>query len=233
MGAKLGDDFAGQFSDTADKKKSRSGFADNNMKKAAIKQDLDAIANVDQDLAAALEEFGYPAPRIRPPGFETLLATIVSQQISTEAAAAIMRRVHDLLPEPSAPALLQLPAVALRAAGLSGRKVEYVYGLAEAIVVGDFDPQRLTRLSDADAITEIVALRGFGVWSAEIYLMFSLQRRDIFPAADLALQLALQKLKKLESRPTPKVARAAVAHWAPRRSAGSLFLWHFYRGAPA
>lgn len=203
------------------------------MKKADIKNDLDAIARVDGDLALALDEFGYPAPRIRPPGFETLLATVVGQQISTEAARAIMGRVHVVLPEPSAAALLELPDSALRAAGLSGRKVEYVYGLAEAIVAGDFEPHRLAQLSDADAIAEIVKLRGFGVWSAEIYLMFSLQRRDIFPAADLALQLALQKLKKLELRPTPKLARAVVARWAPQRSAGSLFLWHFYRGAPA
>lgn len=203
------------------------------MKKSVIKKDLDAIARVDKELARAIEEFGYPAPRIRPPGFETFLATIVSQQISTEAAAAIMRRVRDLLPELSAEALLQLPDGALRAAGLSGRKVEYVYGLAEAIAGGHFVPQQLAELTDADAIKEIVALRGFGTWSAEIYLMFSLQRRDVFPADDLALQLALQKLKSLESRPTAKLARAAVAHWAPRRSAGSLFLWHFYRGAPA
>ncbi len=203
------------------------------LKTAAIKSGLDAIARVDSDLAAALDELGYPAPRIRPPGFDTFLATIVSQQISTEAARAIMSRVRVLLPEPNADALLQLPEGALRAAGLSGRKVEYAYGLAEAMVAGQFKPQNLGKLSDADAIAEIVALRGFGVWSAEIYLMFSLQRRDIFPAADLALQLALQKLKKLESRPTPKVARDAVAHWAPWRSAGSLFLWHFYRGAPA
>lgn len=205
----------------------------NSLKKATIKRDLNALAKVDQDLASALKEFGYPAPRIRPPGFETLLSTIVSQQISTEAARAIMARVRGLLPEPSAATVLQLPEGALREAGLSGRKVEYVYGLADAIVAGQFDPQRLAVLSDADAVKQIVALRGFGVWSAEIYLMFSLQRRDIFPADDLALQLALQKLKKLDSRPTPKVARAAVAPWAPRRSAGSLFLWHFYRGAPA
>lgn len=202
------------------------------MKKSVIKEDLDAIARDDRELARAIAEFGYPAPRIRPPGFETFLSTIVSQQISTEAARAIMGRVRDLLPQPSAAALLQLPAGALRAAGLSGRKVEYAHGLAEAMVAGHFVPERLAELADAEAIKEIVALRGFGVWSAEIYLMFSLQRRDIFPADDLALQLALQKLKKLDSRPTPKAARAVVAHWAPRRSAGSLFLWHFYRGAP-
>ena len=75
-------------------------------------------------------------------------------------------------------------------------------------------------------------MRGFGDWSAEIYLMFSLQRSDIFPANDLALQVALQKLKGLAERPGDKQARELIEHWAPWRSAGSLFLWHFYRGAP-
>lgn len=203
------------------------------MKKARLKKDLDAIAGVDHDVALALQEFGYPAPRVRPQGFATFVSTIVSQQISTEAGRAIMARVHGLLPELTAAAVMQLPQGSLRAAGLSGRKVEYVTALAEAVVAGCFDPAQLADLDDDHAVRAISGLRGFGVWSAEIYLMFSLQRRDIFPADDLALQVALQKLKTLDSRPTPKSARAMVAHWAPYRSAGSLFLWHFYRGAPA
>jgi DNA-3-methyladenine glycosylase II len=76
-------------------------------------------------------------------------------------------------------------------------------------------------------------LRGLGRWSAEVYLMFSLQRPDVFPAGDLALQRALQKLKGWDNRPNADESRAAVAHWMPWRTVGSLFLWHFYRGAPA
>ena len=87
-------------------------------------------------------------------------------------------------------------------------------------------------LEDQEAIKTITALRGFGVWSAEIYLMFSLQRRDIFPANDLALQVALQRLKGLDNRPKEKQVRELIRHWSPWRSAGSLFLWHYYRGAP-
>ena len=94
------------------------------------------------------------------------------------------------------------------------------------------DVDALAELDDDDAIRSITAIRGFGTWSAEIYLMFSLQRSDIFPANDLALQVAIQRLKGLESRPNEKQARQAIEHWAPWRSAGSLFLWHFYRGAP-
>ena len=75
-------------------------------------------------------------------------------------------------------------------------------------------------------------MRGFGAWSAEIYCMFSLGRPDIFPAGDLALQIALARLKGLEVKPTPKEARALTRHWQPYRTAGALFLWHYYHGIP-
>lgn len=197
-----------------------------------IKRHLDALAKSDPDLRRGLNLVRYPAPRIRKQGFETLLSTIVAQQISTEAAAAIMRRVHELLPELEAEEVLRLPVGALRAAGLSARKVEYVEGLAQAIVDNRFDVTQLPEMDDQAAITAITSLRGFGTWSAEIYLMFSLQRTDIFPAGDLALRIALQKLKSIEDPLGDKQARELVEPWAPYRSAGSLFLWHYYRGAP-
>lgn len=198
----------------------------------AIKKGLDAIATTDKDVKKALQNLGYPAPRIRPIGFETLASTVVSQQLSTKAASAIMGRVRQLLPELNAAAVLSVRKTSLRKAGLSERKVEYLCGLAKAIKTGAFDPDQLAQMDDATAIAEITALRGFGQWSAEIYLMFSLGRRDVFPANDLALQVALQQLKNLKHKPTPAIARDLVAHWAPWRSAGSLFLWHFYQGAP-
>ena len=87
-------------------------------------------------------------------------------------------------------------------------------------------------MDDRAALEAITSLRGFGVWSAEIYLMFCLQRSDIFPAGDLALRVALQKLKGLKQALSEQQARGLVEAWAPYRSAGSLFLWHYYRGAP-
>jgi DNA-3-methyladenine glycosylase II len=202
------------------------------LNQARIRRHLDQLAWLDADLRRGLELVRYPKPRIRAPGFETLMSTIVSQQISTEAAAAVMRRVRDLLPRMEAGEVLKLAPGALRAAGLSLRKVEYVEGLALAMVEGRFDPSQLDAMDDQAAIRAITALRGFGAWSAEIYLMFSLQRSDIFPAGDLALRIALQKLKGIDSPLDDRQARALVAHWSPYRSAGSLFLWHYYRGAP-
>lgn len=198
-----------------------------------IRLGMDAIASADEVVATALADFGYPEPRVRTRGFEAFLSIIVSQQLSNEAAATILDRVRGLLPEMSPDALLELPETSLREAGLSGRKVEYATGLARAISEGQFDLDQLEELDDEEAIREIIAIRGFGRWSAEVYLLFSLQRQDIFPADDLALQVALQRLRLLEFRPAAAVARRLVGHWAPWRSVGSLFLWHFYRWIPA
>lgn len=203
------------------------------MNTETIANSMATLAELDVDIARAYAQIGAPASRHRPPGFETFLSTIVSQQISTEAARAIMGRVVACLPEVSAHGILDIDDQLLRQAGLSFRKIEYAKGLAGAIVDGEFDMHSLDSLSDEDVVQAITSLRGFGRWSAEIYLMFSLGREDIFPADDLALQVALQRLKKVPEKLTPKRARDLVSHWSPCRSVGSLFLWHYYRGAPA
>ncbi len=202
------------------------------MDQSKIKRHLNALAKIDPDVSRGLQLVRYPPPRIREQGFETFLSTIVSQQISTEAAAAIMQRVRALLPVMNAEQALALPEGALRAAGLSARKVEYVEGLAQAMVNRQFDPAVFDQMEDQAVIEAITSLRGFGAWSAEIYLMFSLQRSDIFPAGDLALRIALQRPTGFEQALNEKQAREVVEAWAPYRSAGSLFLWHYYRGAP-
>jgi len=202
------------------------------MDSAVISRAMVELAARDPDLATAFERLGPPSPRLRPAGFEALLSTIISQQLSTESARAIKQRVVNLMPQLSAARLLEVDDDSLRAAGLSYRKIEYAKGLATAIAKQGFDIDRLAELSDDDAIAAITQLRGFGRWSAEIYLMFSLGRQDIFPADDLALQVALGRLKGLARRATTRQARELTLHWGPWRSVGALFLWHYYRGAP-
>ena len=197
-----------------------------------INRALNALAKRDDDVREALTAYGKPKPRIRPEGFETFVNTVVAQQISTRAANAIMGRVRKRLPRLTPRTLMKVSDEDLRAAGLSFRKIEYLRGLAEAELSGQLGIKKLGELSDEEAIERIVQLRGFGRWSAEIYLMFSLGRRDIFPADDLALQVALGRLKGLDKRPTAKEARALTESWAPYRSAASLFLWHYYQGQP-
>lgn len=197
-----------------------------------IEHAMQALAKADSDIARALALVGAPSPRVRDKGFAMFFSTIVSQQLSTEAARAIMGRVNTLLPELHAKAVIDTEGQALRDAGLSWRKIEYAKGLAEAELAGTFSADGLEHLSDEEVIATITQLRGFGRWSAEIYLMFSLKRPDIFPADDLALRVALGRLKGLDDKPTPKQARKLTEHWAPWRSVGSLFLWHYYRGEP-
>lgn len=198
------------------------------MNEAIIKHALDAIAALDPDVAKALPLTGYPVPRIRPAGFEALFSIVVSQQLSTHAARAIMDRANALLPNINAESVLASSTQALRKLGLSRQKISYLHGLSKATLNGEFNPEALAAMDDQTAIDNIVALKGFGPWSAEIYLMFSLQREDIFPAGDLALLLALQRLKNLSEKPSPKQARELTIRWSPWRSVGSLFLWQYY-----
>lgn len=198
------------------------------MDNKTILQGIQQLSSLDQDIKDAITELGMPEARVRPNGFEAFLSTIIGQQLSTKAAQSIMARVLDLMDEPTPKQFIEIPDQTLRDAGLSFRKIEYTQGLASAVLEGSFDIDGLQNLSDEGAIKEITNLRGLGQWSAEIYLMFSLGRMDIFPADDLGILVGLQLLKGLDNKPTAKQARKMVAHWAPYRSIGALCLWHYY-----
>ena len=202
------------------------------MDRDTLKRGLDAVAEQDPQVAAGLALVGYPEPRLSDHGFATLLNIIISQQISKEAAASIRGRVEALYPSGTAADFLTLSEEELRGAGFSRPKVAYARGLAEAIEDGRLDIAVLADMTDDEAVAAITALKGFGRWSAEIYCMFALRREDLFPGEDIALQEAMRRLKGLEARPTAKQARALAEAWSPWRSPMSVFLWHYYRGAP-
>ena len=199
---------------------------------ARLKAALDQLAALDPDIAAAMPRIGYPAPRIRDPGFATLLRIVVAQQISTRAAAAIWARLEAAAaPVLSAESLLALTDTEFRAIGFSARKVEYARDLARAVAEGRLDLDALATHEEAELVAQIAALRGFGRWSAEIYGLFALGRVDIFPADDLALQVAAMRLKRLPARPTAKALRELAEAWRPWRGAAAVFLWHYYGAA--
>lgn len=197
-----------------------------------LKQALDELAARDEQVAAGLALVGYPEPRLSPHGFGTLLNIIVSQQISRDAANAIRARVEALIPGGEPEAFLVLEDEALRGAGLSRPKVRYARALAEALSSGALDLDQVATLPDVEAVEAIMALKGFGRWSAEIYCMFALGHTDLFPGEDIALQEAMRRLKGLPDRPDAKTARNLAEIWSPWRSAMAVFLWHYYRGAP-
>lgn len=186
----------------------------------------------DPELAAALARIGYPEPRVREPGFATLLRVIVAQQVSTASAAAIWRRLEAALGGAVAPGpFLTLGEAGLRACGFSGPKIRYGQGLAAAVLDGSLPLAALATMAEEEAVAALTALKGLGRWSAEIYLLFALGRADAFPADDLALQVAYQRLKALPARPNGKALRALVEPWRPFRGAGAVFLWHYYGAA--
>lgn len=197
-----------------------------------LARSIDRLSTIDPDIEAAVARIGYPIPRVRPPGFATLLRIIVSQQVSTRSAAAIWGRLEAACGEMTTPeSFLRLDDTDLRAVGLSGRKMDYGQGLASAIRNGALDLEGLERLDDEAAIVELCKLKGFGRWSAEIYLLFAQNRSDSWPADDLALQIGMQRLKGLDERPGRKTMDALAEPWRPLRGCAAILLWHVYGAA--
>lgn len=197
-----------------------------------LREALDALADRDEHIARTLPRIGYPAARVREPGFATLLRIVAAQQISTAASAAIWGRLEQALGGAvTAEGFLGLGDDALRACGFSLRKAGYGRALAEAIASGELALEALAGLCEEEAVAAITALRGFGRWSAEIYLLFALGRIDVMPAGDLALQIGAQRLKRLEARPSDAGLRALAEQWRPWRGAAAIFLWHLYGAA--
>ena len=197
-----------------------------------LKNNLDSLRALDADLDRALDQYGYPEPRPVRQGFDALLRIIVSQQISEEAATSIFKKVETEIGSIDPRALESASDEALRNCGMSARKVEYARNLARSVLSGDLDFGKMKRWSDEEVVKKIQSLRGLGRWSAEIFLMFGLGRKDIFAADDLALRVALSKLKRKRKQMTPDQCRKAAQHWSPHRTSGCIFLWHYYRGAP-
>ena len=193
---------------------------------------LQALAERDADIAAALALIGPPPPRERPPGFSSLLRAIVAQQVSAASAAALWTRLTAAI-DPVAPeAVARLELDALRALGLSRQKALYAQGLARDVLDRRIDLDLVPTLEDEAAIAHLVQIKGIGRWSAEVYLLFALGRPDVFPAGDLALAIAMQRLKRLRRRPEPKRLTKLAEPWRPYRGAAAQFLWHYYKAAP-
>ena len=190
---------------------------------------LDWLAEADPHLRRIEAEAGPLPWRIREPGFSGLLSAIVGQQISNQAAAAIWRRCCALPGCLTPESFLLLDQEALRGAGLSRPKIAHGRAVAEAFASGLLTTERLAGMADEEAILALSSVRGLGVWSAEIYLLFALQRGDVFPAGDLALQAAAAHLKGLEARPGPAALRTIAAEWQPHRALAARLLWHWWR----
>ena len=201
---------------------------------AQLRHGLDTIAAGDAAFARALAASGYPEPRTgRGRGYPTLLRTILGQQVSVASANAIWNKLAALVGEVDDPAaMLPHDATSLRTAGLSRQKASYALDLARRVHEGLL-PLDTLPADDEAAITLLTAVKGLGRWSAEIYLLFAEGRPDVWPAGDLAVQVAVGRVLGLAARPGEKATRAAAEAWRPHRGAAAVFMWHHYAAAPA
>jgi DNA-3-methyladenine glycosylase II len=189
---------------------------------------VDELGRRDRDLAGIVERHGPPPLWDRRPGFETLVSIVLEQQVSLGSAAAALARLRAAAGaiEPAAVAALGEPGA--RAAGLTRQKARFVVGLATARLGGELDLEALATLDDDAARSKLIALVGVGPWTADIYLLMALCRRDVWPGGDLALATALARLKALDRRPTEEEQRRIVDAWRPWRAVGARLLWHAY-----
>jgi DNA-3-methyladenine glycosylase II len=191
-------------------------------------------------MAGLIERFGELSidarRRRRPPvdAYGMLLRSVVGQQLSVKAAATIYGRVLDLFGGTTPPPkdLLEIEPEKLREAGLSGRKVEYVRDLASHVLSGQLELDRLESLSDEEVIEEITAIRGFGLWSAQMFLIFFLERPDVLPAGDLGIRNAIKSAYGLDEVPPPAELERIAEPWRPHRTLASIYLWESLANEP-
>jgi len=197
-----------------------------------LAQALDALGEIEPAFAAARVRIGDPEPRIREPGYETLLRAIVGQQVSIKAAAAILLKVDAATGGMADPAKVAATSDEdLRAAGLSRQKIAYVKSLAEEVLSGRLDFAHLPE-DDEEAIAALTRVKGIGRWSAEVYLLFAEGRGDMWPAGDLAVQVEVGRILGLPDRPTEKKVRELAEPWRPHRGAAAIFAWHHRHVVP-
>jgi len=191
----------------------------------------------DPVLGAAIKQIGAcgMADRQRKDHLSALCGSIVSQQLSTKAAATIFGRLVALFPDgriPDAAAIAAQSDEALRGVGLSGQKVSYLRDLTARIMDGRLQLDELESLPDDVVIERLTAVKGFGRWTAEMFLMFRLHRPDVLPAGDLGIVNAIQRLYRLRKKPDAKRVLKIGEAWKPYRSVASWYLWQTLRNEP-
>lgn len=194
----------------------------------ALDNALAELSSRDPVLAGLHRAVGRPRLRKRPAGFAGLVAIIVGQQVSTASAAAILRRVEARFGEVTASDVILAGADALRECGLSTPKIRSIIAAAVAVTDGSCPLDHLAERPVREARAQLMAIRGVGPWTAEIYLLFCLGHPDAFPAGDLALQEAVRLAYGGDARPSPAALEAFAERWRPLRGAAATLLWGYY-----
>lgn len=185
------------------------------------------FTTADPIIADAIERFGPFQIRLERSPFRMLVRSIISQQLSTKAARSIRQRLEGLVKPRrlTAENLASLTASELRSVGLSGQKTEFLIGLARGVLDGTIKLRGLNRLSDEEVIERLVRIRGVGVWTAQMFLIFSLGRLDVFPKDDFGVRNGIRRLYDLNDHPSVEEAVEIAASWSPFASVASWYCW--------
>ena len=190
-----------------------------------MRKALQHLRQVDPVLAAIIDQVGPYRMNYDEPGFASLAEAIVYQQLHGRAAATIFKRLTDMAGLPLTPSgILALSEEQMRSAGLSKQKLSYLRDLASKAQSGEVEFARFPELSDEEVIEQLTRIKGIGVWTAHMFLMFSLRRPNVLPTGDLGIQNAMKKhyrKRKLKPLHMEKIARC----WAPYRSVACWYLW--------
>lgn len=165
--------------------------------------------------------------------FQSLAEAIIFQQLSGKAAATILKRFVALWPTKKFPTpedVLKIKTEKLRAVGLSGQKATYIKDLALKFKDGTINPKLFKKMSDQEIIEHVVAVKGIGEWTAQMFLMFTLHRPDVLPTGDLGIQKGMQRLFKLKSKPKPERMEKLARVWAGHRTLACMYLWRVADG---
>jgi DNA-3-methyladenine glycosylase II len=194
----------------------------------SINAAVDELARREKAFAKVLKQHGRPEPRASDPGATTLLRTIVGQQVSVAAARSMWAKLEGAFgAPPDLAALLKASDEQLRAAGISRQKAGYIRSLAELVLTGELDLDKLPA-DDEEAVALLTRIKGIGRWSAEIYLLFAEGRADVWPAGDLAVQIEIGRLLGMPDKPSEKALRELAEAWRPHRGAAAVLAWHSY-----
>jgi DNA-3-methyladenine glycosylase II len=197
---------------------------------ADLRDGVKALRRKCAHMRTAHDLAGHPPLRRRPGGFDGIVRIINGQQLSVASAAAIYGRVAATIQPLTAKRLLAASDETLRGCGLSRPKIKTLRAVASAVVAG-LDLDGLATLPEAEAIAQLTAVSGIGPWTADIYLMFCVGRRDVFASGDLALQIAAQMVMGLEARPTAREMAEIAERWSPWRTVAAGLLWAYYAEA--
>jgi len=193
----------------------------------------DTLAAGDTDLITIIRAHGYPPMWNRPNTFETLVHIILEQQVSLASALAALNKLRSKLGSPVTPeGLLLLTDEELKTCYFSRQKTAYTRHLAKALQSGELDLAALETLPDDEVRTRLTALKGIGDWTVDVYLIFVLQRADIFPLGDLAAVNALKRIKKISKDTSRDQLLTMIGNWKPHRTIATMLLWHYYLSAP-